>query len=387
MSWKSVDLGDHVDILSGFAFKSSLFKGDGDIPIIRIRDVDAGVSSTYYKGEYDPRYIVDNGDLLISMDGEFRVRRWAGGKALLNQRVCKIKSNDDTRLDENYLNHFLPAQLKLIEDQTPFVTVKHLSAKTIREIKLPLPPLEEQKRIAAILDKADTVRKKRQQALNMLDEFLRATFLAFMEEQKEELFEYKFEELALPDKNSFVNGPFGSNLLTSELTNEGVPVVYIRDIKHGRYERLSTNCVTENKAQELASCNVKGGDVLIAKVGDPPGTAAVYPFTEPEAIVTQDVIRMRLDPSVANRNFLVQYLNSGVGKHSLKSITVEATRSRIGLTALKKSPIKIPQISVQDRYCEIARQVFHTRENALTSQVDFENLFSSLSQRAFLGEL
>src|ERR1700730_15804373 len=135
-------LGELVDILSGFAFDSSLFAKNGDIPVVRIRDVVAQKSSTYYLGAFDPKFLVQNGDLLIGMDGEFNRARWNGGKALLNQRVCKIAPSTPD-LDEGYLFHFLPAALKAIEDVTPFVTVKHLSVKDIRQIKIPVPNIAE----------------------------------------------------------------------------------------------------------------------------------------------------------------------------------------------------------------------------------------------------
>lgn len=130
-------LGEHVSFLSGFAFKSAFFNTEGEgLPIVRIRDVKAGRSDTYYSGEYDPKFIVSDGDYSIGMDGEFSLARWRGGKALLNQRVCKVESVSD-RLDAGYLVRFLPSALKAIEDATPFVTVKHLSVKALRDIEIP----------------------------------------------------------------------------------------------------------------------------------------------------------------------------------------------------------------------------------------------------------
>ncbi len=96
--------------------------------------------------------------------------------ALLNQRVCKIDEISGD-IDRGYLGRFLPVALKEIEDATPFVTVKHLSVKALNEIQIPLPPLAEQKRIAAILDAADNLRAKRRESLAELDTLLQSTFL------------------------------------------------------------------------------------------------------------------------------------------------------------------------------------------------------------------
>ena len=177
MSWPLAKLDNHVDILSGFAFKSESFNDRGEgLPLVRIRDVVPGVSDTYYSGEYSSDFLLSDGDLLIGMDGDFNRARWKGGQALLNQRVCKITARADS-LDQGYLYHFLPKALEKIHAETPAVTVKHLSVKGIRAIEIPLPPLPEQKRIAAILDKADAIRRKRQQAIQLADDFLRAVFL------------------------------------------------------------------------------------------------------------------------------------------------------------------------------------------------------------------
>ena len=100
----TVALGDLVGILSGFAFKSERFADAGGLPIVRIRDVKRGYSETFYSGEYDDCYVVNNGDLLIGMDGEFNRERWKGGKALLNQRVCKLSPD---------IHHLSLARLRL----------------------------------------------------------------------------------------------------------------------------------------------------------------------------------------------------------------------------------------------------------------------------------
>ena len=174
---RTVTLGDYIEILSGFAFKSSLFNSEArGLPLVRIRDVVPGYSETYSDEDFDEKYLLEDGDLLIGMDGEFNCARWKGGKALLNQRVCRVIASSKN-LDDQYLFYFLPRPLKQIEAKSNFVTVKHLSVKQIQAIKIPLPPLEEQRRIAAILDKADGVRRKRKEAIRLTKELLRSTFL------------------------------------------------------------------------------------------------------------------------------------------------------------------------------------------------------------------
>ena len=111
--------------------------------------------------------------------------------------------------------------------------------------------------------------------------------------------------------------------------------------------------MTPAKAAELSNCGVLPGDVLIAKVGDPPGTSAVYPESEPPAVITQDVIRIRPDQQVVDANFLRHWLNSPSGRHEVKQITVEATRARFPLGPFKKLSIPLPPLSEQKRIAGI----------------------------------
>jgi type I restriction enzyme S subunit len=130
-----------------------------------------------------------------------------------------------------------------------------------------LPPVVEQRRIAAILDKADEIRRKYEQSIAYIDQLLRVVFWEVSSKYKRELIDTTFGDLAASGKNTFSNGPFGNDLLTSELTSEGVPVVYIRDIRDGRYDRVSSVFVTEDKAKELRACSVEKGDVPDRKSG------------------------------------------------------------------------------------------------------------------------
>ncbi|MEE4220979.1 restriction endonuclease subunit S [Pseudomonas viridiflava] len=150
-TWERVPLAEVATILNGAPFDSALFGTTAGMPLIRIRDVITGETSTYYSGAYEDAYLVQQGDLLIGMDGDFNSGFWGRKTALLNQRVCKI-SPIESLYDKQLLSLVLPGYLAAINANTPSVTVKHLSSKTIGEIGLPLPPRAEQARIVAKLE-------------------------------------------------------------------------------------------------------------------------------------------------------------------------------------------------------------------------------------------
>ena len=152
-SWERVRLGDVAHLVNGFAFKSSAFNESEGMPIVRIRDVTSGSAGTFYRGPTDdPRMtFIEDGQIAIGMDGDFNSRLWSGGRALLNQRVCTVQA-DEEFYSQRLLSYALPGYLRLINEHTSAVTVKHLSSFTVRDIPLPLPPLNEQRRIVEKID-------------------------------------------------------------------------------------------------------------------------------------------------------------------------------------------------------------------------------------------
>ena len=150
VEWKKLVLVS--DVLYGYPFESSLFSEDSSfMPLIRIRDVKPAKASTYYTGEFNETYRIRKGDILVGMDGEFNIGKWDDRDGLLNQRVLKIKGKEDSCID-GFLYHYMGPVFKRIEKETPGGSVKHLSAKVINSIQIPVPTLSEQNRIVGILD-------------------------------------------------------------------------------------------------------------------------------------------------------------------------------------------------------------------------------------------
>ena len=163
-------------VQNGYAFDSKLFTSDSnDMPLVRIRDIKTGQTETFYKGNYSQEYVLHNGDYIIGMDGEFNITEWQGGDALLNQRVCRIIVSSNKLLPK-YVLYFLPIPLRKIEDETPFVTVKHLSSKKLNDIIIPVPSIEEQQRIVDELDLLTGISDKKNAQLRDLDALAQSTF-------------------------------------------------------------------------------------------------------------------------------------------------------------------------------------------------------------------
>ncbi len=154
--WSAVTLKPHLDLLSGYAFPSEHFTEDpAGPPLVRIRDLELGNSETYYSGEYEDRFIIPSGSILVGMDGDFSAVRWEQTGCLLNQRVLRVASASPTVLDEAFLFYRLNKELPELQRIIGGTTVKHLSQKHLKKLRVPLPPLPEQRKIATILSSVD----------------------------------------------------------------------------------------------------------------------------------------------------------------------------------------------------------------------------------------
>ena len=136
-------------VKQGFPCSSDKFSSEEGIPVVRIRDITSGTTETMYSGAFDERFLIDTNSFLIGMDGDFNVRWWNNGLALLNQRCCEILTSTCSK---KYLYYVLPFYLKPINDMMYFTTVKHLSVSDLYNQEFLIPSLPVQSAIANYLD-------------------------------------------------------------------------------------------------------------------------------------------------------------------------------------------------------------------------------------------
>jgi type I restriction enzyme S subunit len=387
---KKVKLDNYVDILSGFAFKSSQFNDNKrGLPIVRIRNVKPAFSETYYDGEFNEKFLLNNGDILIGMDGEFNCEKWQGGKALLNQRVCRIKSISDF-LDDQYLFYYLSPVLKIIEGKSNFVTVKHLSVKQIQEIKIPLPPIASQRRIADILDKADEIIRKRKEAIALTEQLQKSIFLDMFGDPVTNPKGWDvvtLEQVAEKEKGAIKCGPFGSQLLISEFQDIGIPVYGIDNVQKNEFIWAKPKFITREKYQQLRAFSIKSNDVLISRTGTV-GRTCIAPPNIPESIIGANLLKVSLDQNKMSSKYLSYALSySEFLIQEIKNISPGATVPVFNTSNLKSLKLANPPIDLQIKFNLIINKIQEKIGKQGKYLQESENLFNSLLQKAFKGEL
>ena len=199
------------------------------------------------------------------------------------------------------------------------------------------------------------------------------------------------EQIASDERYGLAIGPFGSNLKVPDYREEGVPLVFVRNIRSGNYGGDYTKCVTPEKASELIAHGIQPGDVLITKMGEPPGDADVYPHDQPPAVITADCIKVRCGREIMQAQFLVAVINSNIGKQQIKPITQGVAQKKVSLGRFSLVAVPLPTLEEQHEIC--VRLINVSKEIDAQSVAVEHSLKQSAAQRknilkaAFAGQL
>ena len=262
--------------------------------------------------------IFDDGTLLFAMYGSVGKAAIVRGSVSTNQAILGIKP-DASRLDLSYLKFWLRSQQHKFDQDAQGVAQKNLSAGYVRSLEIPLPPLPEQKRIAAILDKADAIRRKRQQAIQLADDFLRAVFLDMFGDPVTNPKGFKIRFLGdfyIDGKNGTKCGPFGSALKKDEYTESGIPIWGMDNITlSGEFIDAPSQWVSEEKYRELESYSLCQGDVIISRAGTV-GKMGVVRSVSQCSLISTNLIRVRFGALLLPEYFvsLMTYCKGRVGR-------------------------------------------------------------------------
>lgn len=394
-------IGDIAGVFNGKT-PSKSEKRDQGLPILKIKDVTENgifkgshgsfVDEGFYKRHAKKR--IHKGDTLILNAAhnadyvgskQFRACEDVDGIIATGEWLIVRPSTD--LACSSYVNHWLAS------DEAKFrirdlVKGIHLYPKDVARLKIPLPPLEEQKRIAAILDKADAVRRKRQQAIDLTDQLLRSVFLdMFGDPQARGWDMATIEDLAFKEKGSIRTGPFGSQLLHSEFTDQGVAVLGIDNAVENRFRWAKLRFISEEKYQQLKRYTVKPGDLIITIMGTC-GRTAIVPDNCPIAINTKHLCCITLNKDICTPEFLHSYfLMHPISRKYLSQTAKGAVMDGLNMGLIKEMPVFVPPIEEQKKYSMICKSLESNKEKFQSMCRKTDKLLGSLTQRAFRGEL
>ena len=156
-------------------------------------------------------------------------------------------------------------------------------------------------------------------------------------------------EFATDTPNSFVDGPFGSDLKISDLSKDGVPLIRIQHIGEAYFREGFDQFVSEVKFRELSKHDVIPGDLVFAKLGDPVGRSAIIPNSVPRGLIVADCVRLRIDPKKVEPRYLRWAVNAPAVLRQIGAASKGATRQRANLSDFKKLRVPVPDSREEQR--------------------------------------
>lgn len=314
-----------------------------------------------------------------------------GSPVIVSPLYIVFEGNKDIHAD--YLLRYLKSDWgnAQIRANTEGAVRDSLKFKGLESIKLPLPLLDDQIRIAHLLGKVEGLIAKRKQHLQQLDYLLKSVFLKMFGPQALGYADWplvEIKDLAVNRKGAMRTGPFGSNLLHSEFTGEGdVAVLGIDNAVQNRFAWDERRFITHEKYKELESYRIFPGDVIVTIMGTI-GRSAVVPNDIPLAINTKHLAAITLNRDLANPLFLSYSIHSSPFiLNQFRSKNRGAIMSGLNLGLIKETKLKRPPIALQNKFAETHARVDELKAIYQKCLTDLKTLYGALSQQAFKGTL
>jgi type I restriction enzyme S subunit len=401
---RQVSLGDVAWFIRGVTFKPEdvVDLGTADtIACFRTKNVQEEIDLSdvwAIPGSFVKRRdkLVEQGDLLVSTANSWNLVgkcSWVPTlpwPATLGGFISALRCNRE-QVNPRYLYWWFAspqtqAAVRNCARQT--TNIANLSLERCEALTLPLPPLPEQRRIAAILDQADALRRLRRQSLSRLSELGQAVFFdMFVNGLRGSASTVTVEELVDPAKGGIRTGPFGSQLLHSEFVDEGIAVLGIDNAVANEFRLGRPRHITSQKYSALKRYKVHPGDVLITIMGTC-GRCAIVPDDVGEAINTKHLCCISLDQDRCIPAFLHAYfLHHPSARHYLSLRSKGAIMDGLNMGIIKELPIQLPSIHLQHEFNRRLAKLQQPLQASAGALAQVDKLFASLQHRAFRGEL
>ena len=379
MSVQFIPLEQACDFLSGYAWSAANFQSDPvGMPIIRIQNVDSVRESdfVYWDGPFDDRFVVRNGDLLLTLSGSFRVVVWEGPDALLNQRIVKLIPKSGFTRD--WLLYVLRNGLEAISGMGRHALVSNVALADLRLLKIPFQTVEEQRRIAAILDQAETLRTQRRTALALLDSLTQSLFLDMFGDPAK-------NTLGLPTKQLGELGDWHSGgtppRSKSHYFEGDIPWFSSGELE-SMYVSDSVEHISDAAMKETATKLVPAGSLMMGMYD----TAALKTsIALRDCSCNQAIAFSKLDPTLADTAYV--YYAIVVGREHFRRLQRGVRQKNLNLSMVREIRIPHPPLPLQQTFATRIASIEALKATHRRALAALDALFASLQQRAFAGQL
>lgn len=301
-----------------------------------------------------------------------------------SQDVIAMLDIDTAIWNKKFLCKFIQSKNDFLLSQARGATIKGIKIETLSNMQVPDIPINEQCRIATVMDKVGALIAKRQAQLDKLDLLVKARFVEM------------FGDLAAPnckhERHRLVDvclnaddikcGPFGTQLSKDEYLDSGVEVWEIPQINSG-FKHRPIHFLSNEKAKQLDAYSLIPGDIAMSRKGNV-GRCGLFPEGYKPGIIHSDVLRIRVDRSRVNPCFMMYQLHfSRAVEHQIEMVSSGAVMAGINVTKLKQIYIHVPLFELQQQFADFVGQVEKTKSSINHSLEKLETLKKALMQKYF----
>jgi len=334
--------------------------------------------------------IIKKGSILLPRSGSVGLNHRAvlGIDSYMVSHICALEVTNKNIMNNIYAYYYLRTiSMDRITKKTTGLDA--ITFEDLGKIKIPLPPLEEQIQIATVLSKAENLIAKRKKSIELLDEFVKSTFLQMFGDpvRNEKGWEKKnFGSVIEILTDYHANGSY--EILRDNVTLKKEPdyalMVRTTDLEKNDFS-VDCNYIDEKTYNFLERSKVFGGEIIINKIGSA-GKVYLMPKLNRPTSLGMNAFLLRFNKN-ANNLYIYHLLVSDYGKNSIEKRVKGAVTKTITKEAVRGIEIPIPPLPLQNEFAEIVNKAELLKEKYLKSLEELENLYGSLSQKAFRGEL
>jgi type I restriction enzyme S subunit len=370
-NWNYIRFGDLFD----YENKSKIKAGDG-LKSGKYPFYTSSVELTKFLDEFQ----FDRTSLIFGTGGNANIHHSDRPFSVSTDCLVAI-AKDETVVYPKYVFFYLSGNINLLEEGFKGAGLKHISKGFINEIPIPLPPLVTQKRIAEILDAADALRRKDQELLKKYDELAHAIFIDMFGDpvKNEKVWEVK----TIGESIDFMTS--GSRGWAQYYRETGDLFLRINNVGYNEIKLGDLIYVTAPDNAEAIRTKVRAGDILMSITADL-GRTCVIPSDFPKAYINQHLAILRLQPQF-EPNFVSQLFTTEFGKNQFKKLNKGGVKAGLNFDDIKSLEFINPPVEDQKKYSNALRELRNQEEYNRLKIEKTNDLFNSLIQKAFKGEL
>ena len=350
---KKILLKEVATFLNGYAFKPSDWSKEG-LPIIRIQNL-TGTNRdfNYYNGNYNKKYLIENGDILISWSASLGIFLWENMTGILNQHIFKVIFDKNIEIDKIYFLHCMKFLIKKIEKNIHGSTMKHITRPEFEKIKFPIYEIDIQRKISKKLIFITKIIENNKKLLNK------------MEELSKSLFTRMFGDIKTNDKNwkivkleKYINIIGGYAFKNIDFKSSGIPLIRIGNINSGQFK--STNLVFIEENKKFEKFKVFPNDILISLTGtvgkDDYGNACILGDSYSEYYLNQRNAKIELTDKT-NKTFFLEIMKIKEVKKKLTGISRGIRQANISNKDIYNLSLPLPPIELQNKFAERVEKI------------------------------